>query len=76
MTAGSDSSLSIRMGPPISEKAPFPGAFFSALDKMFQEQVMKLAMIVRGIHPARLTNCAGIWRHGITWDAWSGIESG
>jgi Bacterial DNA polymerase III alpha subunit finger domain len=51
MTAGSDSSLSIRMGPPISEKAPFAGAFFSALDKMFQEQVMKLAMIAAGYTP-------------------------
>jgi hypothetical protein len=46
MTAGSDSSLSIRMGPPISEKAPFAGAFFSELDKIFQEQAMKLAMMI------------------------------
>ena len=51
VSAGSDSSLSIRMGPPISEKAPFAGAFFSALDKMFQEQVMKLAMIAAGYTP-------------------------
>jgi hypothetical protein len=49
MSAGSDSSLSISMGPPISEKAPFAGVFFQR--GISQEQVMKLAMIAAGCTP-------------------------
>ena len=38
---------------------------------IFQEQVMQLAVVAAGLHPARLIGCAGRWRRGSVAVAWA-----